>query len=65
MNKITKVLFWSATLLLGIVNPLISVAMVVLYYFPKIIQDATQPFSEEQTDSKMKSFSDDVMEEMK
>jgi hypothetical protein len=65
MNEITKVLFWTLTVILGFVTPLFSVTMVVLYYLPKIIQDVTQPFNEEKTDSKMKSFSDDVMENMK
>jgi hypothetical protein len=39
MNGFTKVLFWTLTIGLGFVNPIISVIMVVLYYLPGIIQD--------------------------
>jgi len=65
MNKISKILFWSATILLGFVNPLISVGLVVVYYLPKIISDFIQPCEEVRDDSGIKSFSDDVLEDMK
>ena len=65
MNKITKVLFWTFTISLGFVNPLISVALVVLYYLPKIISDVVQPCEEIREDSGMKSYSDDILEDMK
>ena len=65
MNKFTKVLFWTFTILLGFVNPLISLALVVLYYLPKIISDLVQPCEEVRVDSGMKSYSDDVLEDMK
>ena len=69
MNKITKIFFWPFTILLGFVNPLISVALVVMYYLPKIIQDACQPCNQIQDDSseesEMKSYSNDVLEDMK
>ncbi len=64
MNKISKILYWTLTILLGFVNPLISVVMVVLYYLPKIIQDICQPCNEEQV-SEMNSYSEDVLEDMK
>ena len=48
MNGFTKILFWMLTIGLGFVNPLISVAMVVLYYLPGIIQDICKPCSESQ-----------------
>jgi len=64
MNKISKILYWTLTILLGFVNPLISVGMVVLYYLPKIIQDICQPCNEEQV-SEMNSYSEDVLEDMK
>ena len=64
MNTIQKILFWSVTILLGFVNPLISVALVVIYYLPKIISDFTQPCNE-QKDYEIKSYSDDVLEDMK
>jgi len=65
MNRFSKVLFWSSTILLGFINPLISVAMIILYYLPKIISDFTQPCEEVRDDSGIKSYSDDVLEDMK
>ena len=57
------------TIALGFVNPLISVALVVIYYLPKIISDACSPCSEvlEETevDYDIKSYSDDILEDMK
>ena len=65
MNIFTKILFWSVTIALGFVNPLISVALVVQYYLPKIISDFMQPCEEVRSDSGIKSYNDDVLEEMK
>jgi len=65
MNGFTKFLFWTLTICLGFVNPIISVIMVVLYYLPGIIQDICKPCSEPQEEYEMNSFSDDVAEEMK
>jgi len=65
VNGISKVFFWTFTIGIGFVNPLISIALVVVYYLPKIIQDACQPCNEVQIDSEMKSFSEDVLEDMK
>jgi hypothetical protein len=69
MNKITKIFFWTFTILLGFVNPLISVVLVVIYYLPKIIQDACNPCSdvleETEIDYNIKSYSDDILEDMK
>jgi len=64
MNRFSKILFWSSTILLGFINPLISVAMIILYYLPKIISDFTQPCKEIK-ESTMQSYSDDVLEDMK
>jgi len=65
MNTISKILFWSATILLGFINPLISVGLVVMYYLPKIISDFTQSCEEVREESGIKSYSDDVLEDMK
>ena len=65
MNNLSKIFFWACTIILGFVNPLISFGLIVLYYLPGIIQDACQPCSEEQVNSGMKSFSEDILEEMK
>jgi hypothetical protein len=69
VNLFSKILFWTITIALGFVNPLISVALVIVYYLPKIIQDTIQPCDESQNnfqeESEMKSFSDDVLEDMK
>ena len=64
MNGIKKVLFWIFTILLGFVNPLISIGLVILYYLPGIVQDLCPTYNEEQV-SEMNSFSDDILEEMK
>ena len=61
---IKKIVFWIFTIAVGFVNPLFSVALVVLYYLPKIIQDACKPCNEV-VEPEMKSFSDDVLEGMK
>jgi hypothetical protein len=69
MNTVSKTLFWIMTIALGFVNPLISIALVVIYYLPKIISDACSPCSEvlEETevDYDIKSYSDDILEDMK
>ncbi len=63
MNTLGKVLFWIFTIALGFINPLISIALVILYYLSGIIQDMCKPCSEQIPE--MNSFSEDVMEEMK
>ena len=71
MNAITKVFFWIFTIALGFVNPLISVALVVLYYLPGIIQSACNPcedvseINEEVQSQNMDDYSDDVLEDMR
>ena len=68
MNLFSKILFWGFTIGLGFVNPLISIALVVLYYLPQIIKDICQPCNENQESKEkpeMNSFSDDVLKEMK
>ena len=65
MNGIKKVLFWTFTIIVGFVNPLITIVLIFLYYLPGIIQSACQPCNEEQESPDMNSFSDDVLEEMK
>ena len=62
--KIWKIVFWTCTILLGFVNPLISVSLIILYYFPGIIHDVCKPCNNIQ-DPEMNSFSKDVMEEMR
>ena len=61
---IKGILFWIFTIAVGFVNPLFSVALVVLYYLPKIIRDVCKPCNDV-VESEMKSFSDDVLEDMK
>ena len=65
MNTLSKILFWTFTILIGFLNPLFSVALVVAYYLPKIIQEISQSCNDIQDNSEMNSFSDDVLEEMK
>jgi len=65
MNGIKKVLFWTFTIIVGFVNPLISFGLIFFYYLPGIIQALCQPCNEEQESPDMNSFSEDVLEEMK
>jgi hypothetical protein len=71
MNTASKILFWIFTIALGFVNPLISVALVVLYYLPGIIQSAVVPCDEttyeeyEEPKQTMNEFSDDIREKMR
>jgi len=65
MNGMSKVLFCTFTIILGFVNPLISVILIVLYYLPGILQDSSQTSNETQKPSEMNSFSEEVMEDMK
>ncbi len=64
-DMIKKILFWLFTIAVGFTNPLFSVGLVVLYYLPKIISDLSRSYEPERHESGMKSFSDDVAEEMK
>jgi len=64
LNTAGKIFFWVCTILLGFVNPLISFGLIVLYYLPGIIQNLYSTCKEEQA-SKMNSFSEDVLEDMK
>ena len=91
MSTLGKVFFWMFVIILGFVNPLISFALIVLYYLPKIISDACNTCNDtcleedssedefftykennthttvrkKQVPPKMKSFSDDVLDDMK
>ena len=65
MNPLSKILFWTFAIMLGFVNPLISFGLIVLYYLPGILQDLCQTCEEEQDNSEMNSFSEDVLEDMK
>lgn len=65
MNTLRKIFFWTFTIALGFVNPLISVGLITLYYLPGIIQDMCSSCNEEQVPNEMNSFSKDVLEDMK
>jgi len=71
MNTVNKILFWIITFGLGFVNPLFSVALVIFYYLPGIIQsacnscDGTLETHEEVLSSTMTDYSNDILEEMK
>jgi hypothetical protein len=64
MNTISKIFFWILVVGLGLINPLISIALVVLYYLPKIIRDICD--GEKDAESfRMDHYSDDILKEMK
>jgi hypothetical protein len=61
---IKKIVFWIFVVVVGFLNPLFSIALVVLYYLPKIIQDMYTSCNDV-SEPEMKSFSDDILEDMK
>lgn len=63
MSK-SSILFWMFTIAVGFVNPLISFGLIILYYLPQIIQSPFQT-TIEPAKTEMKSFSRDVLEDMK
>ena len=74
MNTASKILFWILTIALGFVNPLISVALVILYYLPGIISSAVTPCEKttydesveyDEPNESMKEYSDDIREKMR
>ena len=76
MNLFWKIVFWTLTIGLGFVNPLITFVMVILYYLPGIIEnicnDDTQSNSQTerksespQNQEQMKEFSKDILEKFK
>ena len=46
MNTISKVFFWICTIALGIVSPVISFGLIILYYLPSIVQELCQTCKE-------------------
>jgi len=65
VNSIGKIFFWIFAIGLRFVNPLITFGLIILYYLPRIIQDLCQSYNEEQKSSRMNSFSEEIMEDMK
>ena len=74
MNLFWKIIFWTLTIGLGFVNPVITFVLVILYYLPGILQDNCENNnkSDSQREKKsestknqgqMKEFSKDTMEE--
>jgi len=73
MNLFWKIIFWTLTIGLGFVNPVITFVLVILYYLPEIMQDNSknnnksdsQRDNKVQNQSQMKEFSDDTIEEFR
>jgi hypothetical protein len=74
MNLFWKIIFWTLTIGLGFVNPVITFVLVILYYLPGILQDNCENNnkSDSQRERKsestknqgqMKEFSKDTIEE--
>ena len=63
-TMIKKIIFWIFTIAVGFVNPLLTIVLIVLYYLPKIIQDIYNSEKVIETFG-IKSYSNDVLEEMK
>jgi len=73
MNLFWKIIFWTLTIGLGFVNPVITFVLVIFYYLPEIMQDNiknnnksdSQRDNKVQNQSQMKEFSDDTIEEFR
>jgi len=76
MNLSWKIIFWILTIGLGFVNPVITFVMIILYYLPGVLQsicnDSAEPDSQTvnksespQNHTRMKTFSDDTIEEFR
>jgi len=76
MNLFWKIIFWTLTIGLGFVNPVITFVLVILYYLPGILQDNCENNnkSDSQREKKsestknqgqMKEFSKDTIEEFR
>lgn len=78
--KVWKILFWIFTIALGFVNPLISFGLLVLYYSPELIRSICSNVTASVVDdtsttknighdklinSKIKFYSEDILEKMK
>ena len=74
MNLFWKIIYWTLTIGLGFVNPVITFVMVILYYLPGLIEDVCNNGTESNSQRKsksefpqnplqMKEFSKDVLEE--
>jgi len=46
VNTARKVFFWTCTIALGFINPLISFGLIILYYLPGIVQELCQTCKE-------------------
>ena len=74
MKLFWKIIFWTFTIGLGIVNPLITFVIVILYYLPGVIENICNNGAESDSQTKrksefpqntaqMKKFSKDILEE--
>jgi len=74
MNLFWKIIFWTLTIGLGFVNPVITFVMVILYYLPGVIENICNNGGESDSQTKrksespqnpaqMKEFSKDTLEE--
>jgi len=74
MNLFWKIIYWTLTIGLGFVNPVITFVMVILYYLPGLIENVCNNDTESNSQRKsksefpqnplqMKEFSKDVLEE--
>jgi len=76
MNLSWKIIFWILAIGLGFVNPVITFVMIILYYLPGVLQsicnDGAKSDSQTvnksespQNHTRMKTFSDDTIEEFR
>ena len=65
MNLFWKIIFWSLTIGLGFVNPLITFVMVLLYYLPEVLENICNNGKEAESQEERKSESPQNQAQMK
>ena len=69
MNLFWKILYWTLTIALGFVNPVITFVLVIFYYLPEIFKNSQTNHEttgkNHQYQNKMKFFSKETKEDLK
>jgi hypothetical protein len=69
MNLFWKIVFWTLTIGLGFVNPVITFVMVLLYYLPNVLCDICKEYCDSSpktgTNKAQKEYSENILEEFR
>jgi hypothetical protein len=58
MKLFEKTLFWFLTIILGLMNPLLSIVIVLVYYLPSIIRQSLNSTIEDENERNEKIYQD-------